>query len=156
VTFRLVFTSHFTMTHILYGRTKHRRQLTSAGANGSAARLAKLAVGSECLTVDDVACAPLAIFVLVHGESDVVWVADARRGDVELAVAEARRRQEDAHTIERLALRLMNPASQEPNLESPSAREARVRRREWLEREMSARHGEGHTHGDTLGLPPQS
>jgi hypothetical protein len=80
-------------------------------------------------------------------------VADARRGDVELAVAEARCRQEDAHTIERLALRLMDPASQEPNLESPSAREARVQRREWSEREMSARHGEGHTHGKLAARP---
>ena len=42
------------------------------------------------------------------GEPDVVRMADARRGDVELAAAEAWRRQVDAYALERLSLRLMD------------------------------------------------
>ena len=74
-------------------------------------------------------------------------VANARRGDVELAVAEARRRQVNAHTLERLALRLVNRPARRQLEDGILA--ARIG--EAMRSIASYAHGEGDAHREFLG-----
>ena len=70
-----------------------------------------VALGCERLQEDDVARAEEALLVSIHGKSDVRRQTNARRGHVQLAMSEARLRQGDAHALQRLALRLVDPIS---------------------------------------------
>ena len=74
--------------------------------------------GGQCLAPDDVASAVLARgLVLVDGEADVRRQPNARGGDVQLAVREARLAEVDADAPERLAASAAEPGAAAARLE---------------------------------------